>query len=112
MPVFQDHGFTPASASVVARDLSEKLEAAIVQHSESFSNGNGHCLRPFHQDWEVNDSGLTINQSKVAGDENYIVVTALRTRARERQMHSGVFVRACSFVFTMERKPSESAGRS
>jgi hypothetical protein len=31
-PVFQDYGFTPPSAGVIARDLSEKIEKAIIQH--------------------------------------------------------------------------------
>src|SRR5580765_21563 len=78
VPVFEDFGFTPPSAGVIARDLSEKIEKAIIQHCESFSKGNGHCdLCRFDQDWEVKickDSGLTINQSKVISGENYIVV--------------------------------------
>src|SRR5580765_7657805 len=78
VPIFQDYGFTPPSAGVIARDLSEKIEKAIVQHCESFSKGTGHCdLGRFDQDWEVKickDSGLTINQSKVINGENYIVV--------------------------------------
>jgi hypothetical protein len=78
VPVFQDFGFTPPSAGVIARDLSEKIEKAIIQHCESFSKGNGHCdLCRFDQDWEVKickASGLTINQSKVIRGENYIVV--------------------------------------
>ena len=78
VPVFEDFGFTPPSAGVIARDLSEKIEKAIIQHCESFSKGDGHCdLCRFDQDWEVKickDSGLTINQSKVINRENYIVV--------------------------------------
>ena len=78
VPVFEDFGFTPPSAGVIARDLSEKIEKAIIQHCESFTKGDGHCdLCRFDQDWEVNickDSGLTINQSKVIKGENYIVV--------------------------------------
>jgi hypothetical protein len=62
----------------IARDLSEKIEKAIIQHCESFTKGNGHCdLCRFGQDWEVKickDSGLTINQSKVINGESYIVV--------------------------------------
>lgn len=77
-PIFEDFGFTPPSAGVIARDLSEKIEKAIIQHCESFSKGNGHCdLARFGQEWEVKickDSGLTINQSKVIKGENYIVV--------------------------------------
>jgi hypothetical protein len=78
VPVFEDFGFTPPSAGVIARDLSEKIEKAIIQHCESFTKGNVHCdLCRFDQDWEVKickDSGLTINQSKVIKGENYIVV--------------------------------------
>jgi hypothetical protein len=78
VPIFEDYGFTPPSAGVIARDLSEKIEKAIIQHCESFTKGSGHCdLCRFDQDWEVKickDSGLTINQSKVIKGENYIVV--------------------------------------
>ena len=78
VPVFEDYGFTPPSAGVIARDLSEKIEKAIVQHCESFTKGTGHCdLCRFDQDWEVKickDSGLTINQSKIINGESYIVV--------------------------------------
>lgn len=78
VPIFEDFGFTPPSAGVIARDLSEKIEKAIIQHCESFTKGNGHCdLCRFDADWEVKickDSGLTINQSKVINGENYIVV--------------------------------------
>jgi len=78
VPIFEDFGFTPPSAGVIARDLSEKIEKAIIQHCESFTKGNGHCdLCRFEQDWEVKickDSGLRINQSKVINGENYIVV--------------------------------------
>src|SRR5437016_13337320 len=66
VPIFEDYGFTPPSAGVIARDLSEKIEKAIIQHCESFTKGTGHCdLCRFDQDWEVKickDSGLTINQ--------------------------------------------------
>jgi hypothetical protein len=78
VPVFEDFGFTPPSAGVIACDLSEKIEKAIIQHCESFTKGGGHCdLCRFNQDWEVKickDSGLTINQSKVIKGESYIVV--------------------------------------
>jgi hypothetical protein len=78
VPIFEDFGFTPPSAGVIARDLSEKIEKAIIQHCESFTKGNGYCdLCRYDQDWEVKickDSGLTINQSKVINGENYIVV--------------------------------------
>jgi hypothetical protein len=78
VPIFEDYGFTPPSAGVIARDLSEKIEKAIIQHCESFTKCDGHCdLSRFGQEWEVKickDSGLTINQSKVINGENYIVV--------------------------------------
>ena len=78
VPIFGTYGFTPPSAGVIARDLSEKIEASIIQHCESFTKGTGHCdLCRFDTDWEVKickDSGLTINQSKVINGENYIVV--------------------------------------
>jgi hypothetical protein len=78
VPIFEDFGFTPPSAGVIARDLSEKIEKAIVQHCDSFAKGVGHSdLCRFDQDWEVKickDSGLTINQSKIIKGENYIVV--------------------------------------
>src|SRR6266852_2549882 len=78
VPIFEDFGFTPPSAGVIARDLSEKIETAIIQHCESFAKGTGHCdLCRFGVDWEVKickGSGLTINQSKVIRGENYIVV--------------------------------------
>jgi hypothetical protein len=51
VPIFEDFGFTPPSAGVIARDLSEKIEKAIIQHCESFRKGNGHCdLCRFDQD--------------------------------------------------------------
>jgi hypothetical protein len=78
VPVFEDYGFTPPSAGVIARDLSEKIEKAIIQHCESFAKGAGHCdLCRYGDDWEVKvckGSGLTINQSKVIRGENYIVI--------------------------------------
>jgi hypothetical protein len=77
-PIFEDFGFTPPSAGVIARDLSEKIEKAIVQHCGSFTKGNGHCdLCRHERDWEVKickGAGLTINQSKIVNGENYIVV--------------------------------------
>ena len=77
-PIFQEYGFTAPSAGVVARDLSEKIETAIVQHCSTFSDGDGHAdLKRNDRPWEVKickDSGLTINQSKVIGGESYIVV--------------------------------------
>lgn len=43
-PIFEDFGFTPPSAGVIARDLSEKIEKAIIQHCESFRKGDGHWI--------------------------------------------------------------------
>lgn len=78
VPIFDEYGFKPPSAGVVARDLSEKIETSIVQHCPSFSRGDGHAdLQRFGKPWEVKickDSGLTINQSKVIRGESYIVV--------------------------------------
>jgi len=54
VPIFADFGITPADGGVIARDLSEKIEKAIIQHCESFTKGGGHCdLSRFDQDWEV-----------------------------------------------------------
>jgi len=39
VPVYEYYGFTPPSAGVIARDLSEKIEKAIIQHCESFTKG-------------------------------------------------------------------------
>jgi hypothetical protein len=78
VPVFDDYGFKPPSAGVVARDLSEKIETSIVQHCNTFRRGRGHAdLERFERPWEVKickGSGLTINQSKRVEGENYIVV--------------------------------------
>jgi len=81
VPIF---GFTPLSAGVIARDLSEKIEKAIIQHCESFTQGNGHCdLCRFEQDWAVKicqGSGLTIAQSKVTAGRIMLSLTTSRTR--------------------------------
>lgn len=78
VPIFEAQGFIPPSAGVVARDLSEKIETSIQQHTRTFTKGLKHCdLARFNKEWEVKvckDSGLTINQSKVIAGENYIVV--------------------------------------
>lgn len=62
----------------IARDLSEKIEKAIIQPCGSLTKGNGHCdLCRFGQDWEVKNLrglGLDHNQSKVINGEKYIVV--------------------------------------
>jgi len=77
-PIFDEYGFRPPSAGVVARDLSEKIEISIIQHCRSFSRGLGHDdLARIGKSWEVKickKSGLTINQSKIVNGENYIVV--------------------------------------
>ena len=77
-PIIQKYGFSVPSAGVVARDLSERIEASIVQHCSSFSKGEQYCdLQRCGHEWEVKickDSGLTINQSKAIRGENYIVV--------------------------------------
>jgi hypothetical protein len=78
IPIFDQYGFKPPSAGVVARDLSEKIETSIVQHCTTFKRGIKHAdLNRFDRPWEVKickGSGLTINQSKVIEGENYIVV--------------------------------------
>jgi len=77
-PVFDEYGFKAPSAGVVARDLSEKIEASIIQHCRTFTRGLRHAdLARFNKRWEVKickDSGLTINQSAVIEGENYIVI--------------------------------------
>src|SRR5712691_8041781 len=77
-PIYQQYGFTPPSAGVIARDLSEKIEISIVQHCTSFQKGDKFAdLQRFGRPWEVKickGSGLTINQSKMIAGENYIVV--------------------------------------
>jgi hypothetical protein len=77
-PTFVEYGFTPPSPGVLARELSEKIETAIIQHCETFSRGHDHCdLCRIGFDWEVKiakGSGLTINQSKKVAGETYIVV--------------------------------------
>ena len=75
-PVYDRYGFSAPSVGVMARDLSEKIEAAIVQHCDTFTKGAGHAdLGRFGECWEVKvcSRGLTINQSKVITGEQYIV---------------------------------------
>ena len=78
VPRFQEYGFKPPSAGVVARDLSEKIEESIRQHCKTFEQGSGHVdLQRCGEQWEVKickNSGLTINQSKQVAGENYIVI--------------------------------------
>ena len=77
-PIYEEFGFRLPSAGVAARDLSERIEQAIVQHCQHFTRGRGHCdLARGNEDWEVKicqHAGLTINQSKVVNGEHYIVV--------------------------------------
>jgi hypothetical protein len=78
-PIYRRYGFDAPSAGVAARDLSEKIEASIVQHCESFAKGQGNCDLARHGcEWEVKicgkSTGLTINQNKNVHGENYIVV--------------------------------------
>jgi hypothetical protein len=90
VPIFNDYGFKPPSAGVVARDLSEKIETSIVQHCNSFMRGHGHAdLDRFGCPWEVKickGSGLTINQSKVVDGENYIVINYEASNGRDPHM--------------------------
>ncbi len=78
VPVFNEYGFTPPSAGVIARDLSEKIETSITQHCKTFHKGLGHSdLARGRERWEVKickNSGLAINQSAQIKGENYIVV--------------------------------------
>lgn len=78
IPCFEEYGFKPPSAGVVARDLSEKIEDSIRQHCNTFERGPGPVdLQRNGEQWEVKickGSGLTINQSKRIAGENYIVI--------------------------------------
>jgi hypothetical protein len=77
-PIFLEYGFTPPSAGVMARDLSERIEKSIVQHCDSFTRGRKFCdLSRAGRDWEVKiakHSGLTINSVKPIDGETFIVV--------------------------------------
>ena len=54
VPIFQSYGFTAPSPGVIARDLSEKIEASIIQHCPSFTKGEGYCdLGRDGREWEV-----------------------------------------------------------
>ena len=78
VPIFEDFGFRPPSAGVVAGDLSETIEKAIVQYCASFRKGEDHSdLQRLGDEWEVKlckDGGLTISHSETIAGENYIVV--------------------------------------
>lgn len=77
-PVYQTFGFTPPSAGVLARDLSEQIERAIVLHCPTFTRGDGHAdLQRAGDPFEVKvctGRRLTINQSKQIAGEHYIVI--------------------------------------
>jgi hypothetical protein len=77
-PIYEEFGFRCPSAGVAARDVSERIELAIVQHCRHFTKGRGHAdLARQDENWEVKvcqQSGLTINQSKVIAGENYIII--------------------------------------
>lgn len=77
-PIYQEYGFKPPSAGVIARDLSEKIESSIIQHCKTFNKGLGHNdLSRGRERWEVKickNNGLSINQSSIIEGENYIVV--------------------------------------
>jgi hypothetical protein len=42
VPIFDDYGFTPPSAGVIARDLSEETKA-IIQYCESSTKSDSRC---------------------------------------------------------------------
>ncbi len=78
IPIFDNYGFKPPSAGVIARDLSEKIETSIIQHCKTFSKGLQYAdLLRDQENWEVKickNHGLSINQSFTVKGENYIVV--------------------------------------
>jgi hypothetical protein len=63
------------------------------QHCSTFSRGLGHAdLHRFEKPWEVKickGSGLTINQSKIIDNENYIVVNYLANSVVTRSCERG-----------------------
>jgi hypothetical protein len=69
VPIFNEYGFKPPSAGVIARDLSEKIETSIIQHCRTFTKGIKHNdLARFNKRWEVKickNSGLTINKISI-----------------------------------------------
>lgn len=109
VPRFEEYGFKPPSAGVVARDLSEKVEDSICQHCSTFERGPGHVdLQRDGEPWEVKickNSGLTINQSKRVAGENYIVIN-YRSPSRVRTVW--VLWRADDAFFS-ERKSNTNA---
>lgn len=78
VPIYDDYELDAPSASVMSRDLSEKIERSITQHCRTFTPGLGHAdLARSDERWEVKickHRGLSINQSASVGGENYIVV--------------------------------------
>ena len=75
-PHYVAFGFTPPSPGAMARDLSEKIETAIIQHCPTFQkSGTHHDLKRADNMWEVKicQHGLTINQSATIRGEHYIV---------------------------------------
>jgi len=137
IPSFEQYGFRPPSAAVIARDLSEKIEASIVQHCGTFRKGVKFAdLQRFDQPWEVKickGSGLTINQSKVIKGENYIVVnydnaqqvlrvwvlweaedrffSARKGNSNARTISAAVAAPNVEIVFQHERKVRARSGR-
>jgi len=114
-PEYQRFGFHPPSTGVMARDLSEQIEQAIVQHCATFTKGVGHCdLARGTEAWEVKicRSGLTINQSKAVGGENYIVTNYRLSGAPLRPQVDRVFVlwRATDACFSPRRANSNARG--
>ena len=109
VPRFEEYGFKPPSAGVVARDLSEKIEDSIRQHCATFDRGPGHVdLQRHGEPWEVKickNSGLTINQSKRVVGENYIVINY---RSPSRVKSVWVLWRADDAFFS-ERKSNANA---
>ena len=70
VPVFEDFGFTPPSAGVIARDLSEKIQKAIIQHCESFTKGAGTAILPVRPGLgSKNLQGFRANDQPVEGDQ-------------------------------------------
>ena len=54
VPAFEAQGFTPPSAGVVARDLSEKIETSIRQHARTLQKGSASAISArFNKQWEV-----------------------------------------------------------
>ncbi len=110
IPIFDDYGFKPPSAGVIARDLSEKIELSIIQHCQSFDHGVGFddLQRNGSERWEVKickGAGLTINQSKRVGGESYIVVNYKDNSVVKRIF---VLLNASDQCFS-EKKPNSNA---